>query len=75
MDKLIKGSPVGSDAQKNRKKRKSFSYLVPGVYLEPGSLLLSLLLSLLSSRYSVLDESIQWAPAFKKYPAKKVSDT
>ena len=33
MEKLIKRSPVRSKAQK---KRKSFSYLVPGAYLVPG---------------------------------------
>ena len=35
-------------------------------------LLWLLLLLLLFSRYSVLGESIQWTPAFKKYP--QVSD-
>ena len=33
---------------------------------------LLLLLLLLSSRYYVLGESSTWAPAFKKYPVKKV---
>ena len=76
VEKLIKGSPVGSKAQKNRKRRKSSSYLVPGMYLVPGRFLLLLLLLLflllLSSRYYALRESIQWVPAFEKYPVKKV---
>ena len=37
MEELIKGSPVGSKTK--QKKRKSFSYMVPGMYLVPGMLL------------------------------------
>ena len=72
VEKLIKRSPEGSRAQKYRKRRKPFPYLVPGMYLVPPRLL-SLLLFLLCLRYYVLGESIQWAPGFKKYPVKKVS--
>ena len=35
VEKLIKDSPVGSKAQRKRKKRRSFSYLLPSVYLAP----------------------------------------